>query len=199
MLGNYLKIALRNLLKHKAYSLTNIFDLAVGIAATLLIVLYIQSELGFDDFHRDAERLYHVSVVHQKDGIVEYDSPVFTPPLGPAMKKDFPEVENFVRFSTRRAAYLTDDQRAFKIAGIRHADSTLFDMFSFELHAGNPHVALAAPYSLVLTETTAARIFGAENPVGKIVKLDNESGRSTQIRITSQCGDPDSRDGFLAI
>lgn len=174
MFKNYLKIAYRNLLKYKAYSLTNIFGLAIGVAATMMILLFIQFELSYDNFHQNANSLYRVSVVHKKEGKVQDDSPIFTPPIGPAMARDFPEVEGFVRFSTRRVAYLSYNDRALKIDGIRHADSTLFDLFSYELITGNPKQALVNPYSIVLTEETSERIFGAQNPLGKVVKLDNK-------------------------
>jgi putative ABC transport system permease protein len=173
MFANYLKIAYRNLLKYKAYTLTNIIGLAVGIAATICILLYIQFELSYDNFHEKAGSIYRVSVVSKKEGKVEGDSPAFTPPIGPAMKKDFPEVENFVRLSTRRVAYLSSDERAFKIDGIRHADSTLSGIFSFEWLAGNPKQALANPYAIVLTPPIAERLFGNENPLNKVIKLDN--------------------------
>lgn len=138
-----------------------------------MILLFIQFELSYDNFHENGDSIYRVSILHKKEGKFEFDSPVFTPPLGPAMKKDFPEVENFVRFSTRRSAYFYEEDRAFKISGMRHADSTLFDIFSFELIAGNSKTMFADPFSIVLTDQTAQRLFGSENPVGKIIKKEN--------------------------
>ncbi len=174
MFKNYLKIAVRNLLKYKTFTLINILGLSVGIAATFFILLYIQFEFSYDKFHENADNIYRVSIVHLKDGKMEEDSPVFTPPIGPAMARDFPEVENFVRFTVNKTAYFSlNDKQPIKINGIRYADSTLFDVFSFQLLAGNPKTALVDPYSIVLTEKTAERIFGSDDPIGKIVKLDN--------------------------
>ncbi len=161
-------------MKYKAYAITNIFGLAVGIGATILILLYIQFQLSYDNFHEDAESIYRVSVIHKKEGKLEFESPIFTPPIGPAMKRDFPEVENFVRFSTPRVAYVSHKDRSLKIDEIRHADPTLFSIFSFELIAGSPRHALAAPYSMVLTEESAERIFGSEDALGKTIVVDNK-------------------------
>ncbi|MFQ5772606.1 MAG: ABC transporter permease, partial [bacterium] len=174
MFKNYFKIAYRNLLKFKAYTLTNVSGLAVGIAATILILLYIQFEISYDKFHEKADSIYRVSIVHKKEGKMELDSPVFTPPMGPAMARDFPEVENFVRITTRRVAYFNYKDRSIKVMGILHADSSFFDIFSFNLTAGNPRTALVEPYSIVLTKTTASQLFGSDNPVGKTIKLDNK-------------------------
>jgi putative ABC transport system permease protein len=175
MLTNYLKIACRNLLKHKAYTLTTVMGLAVGIAATIFILRFIQFELSYDSFHEKARSIYRVGVVSTKAGKIESDSPVFTPPLGPAMKQDFPEVESFVRLSTPRVAYLSFNERTFKVDGIRHADSTLVDVFSFEWLAGNPKQALANPHAIVLTPKIAERLFGNENPLNQVIKLDSRN------------------------
>ncbi|MFQ5638927.1 MAG: ABC transporter permease [bacterium] len=174
MLKNYFKIAIRNLLKYKTYTLINITGLSVGIAATILILFYIQFEFSYDKFHENADHIYRVSIVRLMEGKMPEDSPVFTPPIGPAMARDFPEVENFVRFTVNKTAYFSlENKQSIKVSGIRYADSTLFDVLSFQLIVGNPKTALVEPYSIVLTEKTAARIFGSDDPMGRIVKLDN--------------------------
>jgi len=174
MLGNYFKIAFRNLRRFKAYSATNIVGLAVGMTATLFILIYIRFELSFDSFHQNAGSLYRISVVDKKEGKVEDDSYVFTPPIGPAMQRTFPEVENFVRLRTPHIAYLSFGTQAFKVRGIRNADSTFFDLFSFRIISGNARTALRQPYSIVLTESLARKIFGDKYPLGKSLKLNNE-------------------------
>ena len=173
MFKSYLKIALRSLLRDKSHSLINILGLAVGLAATIFIVLSIRFELSYESFQRHADRLFRVSVIDKKEGKIQSDSPVFTPPIGPAMQRDFPEVEKMARMSTRRVAYLSYKERALKVDGISHADSTFFELFSFELLVGNPQRALTDPYAIVLTEPVAARIFGSENPLGQTIKLDD--------------------------
>ena len=175
MFGNYFKIAYRNLTGHKLYTSINLFGLAVGIAATILIMLYIQFEFSYDNFHENAGSIYRVSIVQTKEGVKEFDGHVFTPPMGSAMYRDFPEVENYVRFSTPRTAYFQYEGRAYKIRNICYVDSTLFDVFSFELLAGNEKKVLAAPYSLVLTENTAGLIFGSDNPIGKVLTSNGKS------------------------
>lgn len=174
MFKNYFMIALRTLLRFKAYSATNIVGLAVGMTATLFILIYIRFQLSFDTFHQNAGSLYRISVIHKQRGKVEDESYIFTPPIGPAMQRTFPEVENFVRLRTPRTAYLSFGPQAIKVQGICHADSTFFDLFSFRLISGNARTALSAPYSMVLTESLAGKIFGDENPLGKTLKLNNE-------------------------
>ena len=91
MLKNYLLIAFRNLWRNKSYTFINLFGLSIGIAATLLILIYILFEFSYDQFHQNKDSIYRISVIHQKEGKLEYESPIYTPPIGPAMKKDFPE------------------------------------------------------------------------------------------------------------
>ena len=89
MLKNYLLIAFRNLWRNKSYTSINLFGLSIGIAATLLILIYILFEFSYDQFHKNIDSIYRISVVHQKEGKAEYESHIYTPPIGPAMKKDF--------------------------------------------------------------------------------------------------------------
>jgi putative ABC transport system permease protein len=160
---------------HKIYTITNVVGLAIGLAVAFLIVLYIQFELSYDRFQEKGDRLYRVSVVVRKNGIVGGESPQFVPPLGPAMKAEFPEVEDYARLSTLRPAYISHDERALKVEGVAFADSSFFNLFSFKLLSGDPRTALAPPFSIILTEDIAEKIFGKENPVGKTVKLDNSN------------------------
>jgi len=175
MILNYLTLALRNFRNYKGHTSINILGLSVGIAATILILLYIQFEISYDKFHLIADNIYRVSIKQKKQGVVEGDSPKFTPPIGPAMEKDFPEVKNATRFSVLKSAYLYTDNRVHKLNSIRHADPNLFDIFSFEILTGNPTTALTDPYSIILTESTAQSIFGDENPVGKTVNMSQEN------------------------
>ena len=173
MLRNYVNTALRHLLKYKTYSAINILGLAAGIAAVILILLYVEFELSYDGFHENCESIHRVSIVTKREGRIESDSPVFVDPLGPAMEKDFPAVKASVRISTRRSAYFHYNDTIVKIPNFRHADSSLFDVFSFTLTQGNPQQALINPYSIVLTEGIAHSFFGTENPIGKTIVLNN--------------------------
>ena len=173
MLKNYFKITFRNLAKNKTFSAINIFGLTIGLTAVILIALYIKFEYSFNHFNKNINDIYRVAVQSENRGVAGTETYVFVPPLGPAMYKDFPEVKNYVRFSTNRTAYFTYSNKSYKIEDITYADSSLFNVFSFNLLSGNPHTALVSPYSIVLTKTTAEKIFGNENPLGRIITINN--------------------------
>lgn len=174
MLKEFLKTAVRSLTRNKFHSAINIFGLSVGFAAVLLIFFYLYSEFTFDDFHENKRDLYRVSIKNFRQGTLEGENSEFTPPLGPAMLKDIPEVKNFARISTEGVGYLVYDKEPVKIEDIHHADPSLFSMFSFPLLQGNTTNALSEPYSIVLTEQTAKKIFGNHNALGKTVRIDNK-------------------------
>jgi len=171
MFKSYFWMAFRNLNKHRGYTLINIFGLALGLSAVILILLYLQFEFTFDRFHAHADHIYRIGIRHLQEGNIEGDTHVFTPPIGPDMRNEMPEVEDFVRMSTLRPAYLEVDGKAYKETGLCYASAGLFDVFSFELTAGDSRRALEAPFSLVLSERAAGRIFGARDPVGESVQI----------------------------
>jgi putative ABC transport system permease protein len=174
MITNHVKIALRYFFRQKTYSIINILGLAVGIAATLLILSYVEFEFSYDDFQKNADHLYRIAVQDTKEGKIVGDSPEFTPPIGPAIMAEFPEVESYVRISNfGEATYATGDN-VLRISDVTYADSSFFDLFSFQLVSGNPKQALAEPYSLVLTDQAALGLFGGNDPIGKMVKADNK-------------------------
>jgi putative ABC transport system permease protein len=175
MLKNYIKIAFRNFIKQKAFSLINIFGLTIGITAVILIALNIKNEYSFNSFHKNIDRIYRVNVSRERNGKITGESYVFVPPIGPAMLKDFPEVKNFVRFSTNRTMYLNYKDKSFKTENVTYADSSLFKVFTFNMLEGNPDKALASPYSIILTQNTASKIFGREDPSGKIISINNNT------------------------
>jgi putative ABC transport system permease protein len=174
MFKSYFLMAFRNLKKHRAYTLINVFGLALGLSATILILLYLQFEISYDRFHENADSIYRVSIRHLREGRLERESHVYTPPIGPDMKKDFPEVEDFVRMTTLRTAYLTVDNKAFRVDRIRYASPSLFEIFCFKLKAGDSLSALVNPFSIVLSEQTAERIFGARDPIGETIQIGHE-------------------------
>ena len=174
MLKEYLKTALRNLTRSKFHSSINIFGLSIGFAAVILICLYLYGELSYDDFHQNKDDLYRVSIKSWQEGKLEGDGPSFTPPLGPAMLQNIPEVKNFARISTERVAYLAYKKEPLKIEDIHHADPSLLDILNFPLLQGNLKTALVEPYSIVLTEQTAKKLFGNEQAVGKTIRIDNK-------------------------
>lgn len=185
MYKNYYKIAWRNLLKKKAYSFINIFGLGLGIACCLLIFMFVQDETSYDNYHAKRERIYRVihgeSAGDPKNGVAAYPYWVWgNAPIGPALKNDFPEIEKVVQFSGRADILLTNEDKMYQEDGVFFMDSTVFDVFSWKLLKGNPKTALAAPYSIVLTETTARKYFGDQDPLGKSLKASESAGRSNE-------------------
>ena len=172
MYRNYFKVALRNILRNKTFSVINISGLAIGITCCILILLYIQNELSFDRFHDKADNIYRVGMEMIGPEGSDRGSQT-TAAVGPTMVNDFPEILETVRFNSING-YLNFKDKNYFVQDILYTDSTIFKVFSFELIIGNPGKALSDPYSIVLTEETAEKIFGKENPVGKFIRLNNK-------------------------
>jgi len=168
MIKNYLKVAFRNIIRHKGYSFINIAGLAIGMACSIVLFLYIQNELSYDRFHENSERIYRV--ISQSEGDSKVSLFAKTPaPLAPALVNDFPEIEQAVRIG-KNNFFVTFQNRRFNETVI-FADPEIFSVFSFPLTAGDPQTALTEPHSLVLSEKSAEKYFGEENPMGKILSL----------------------------
>ena len=123
-------------------------------------MLYIKLELSYDNFHDKGEKIYRISVKHFKEGKLEYDSPVFTPPMGPSISESFPEVVDYTRLSTNNTFYLNVNENPVKVDQIKYAGGGLFRMFNFKLMKGNPETALIDPYSIILSQLRQACTFG---------------------------------------
>jgi putative ABC transport system permease protein len=173
MFSNYLKTAIRSLLKNKIISMINIVGLAIGLASFMLILSYTNHEISFDRFHANADRIYRCVITMRSDHGIE-SCPQMVAAVGPALKEEFPEIEKMVRFRERERKYLEFNKKGFYVSDVLYADSTLFEVFSFRLLQGNPMNALANPYSIVLSVKTAERIFGTEDPIGKMITLENK-------------------------
>lgn len=177
MYRNYLKTAWRNLMNKKAYSAINIFGLALGIACCLLIFMFVQDELSFDNYHEKGDRIYRV--VHgNKDQSIEDFWVWGNAPIGQALADNFPEIEKICQFSGRADFMFANGEKKYQEEDVFLTDSTVFDVFSWKLLKGNPKTALAAPFSVVLTESTAHKYFGDEDPLGKSLKSDGAAGRA---------------------
>jgi len=171
MFNNYLKIAFRNIIKHKGYSFINIFGLAVGMAICILLLLWVQFELSYDRFHQHGADLYRIIKVWRQG---EISHQTITPaPLAPALKEEFPEIIDAARFLPVGNLLLKYGEKSFYENGGVFADPAIFRMFTFPLVKGEPQSALANPYSIVLTGSLAAKYFGNKEPVGKIIRVDN--------------------------
>jgi len=168
MLKNYFKIAFRNLWKNKVFSGINVFGLAIGMAACIIIMVFVAYEKGFDGIH--TKNIYRLNEVQKFEGMVEPQNVALSMfPMGPTLQNEFPEVINFTRiFSNEKVNLNYGDQRIF-LPVAYYVDSTFLGMFDFTLLQGERTTALQQPNSIVLTKESAEKIFGKEDPMGKTV------------------------------
>jgi putative ABC transport system permease protein len=172
MIKNYLKVAWRNLRKNSLYSLINIGGLAIGMTVSFLLLTYVYNEFRFDKFNTNNDRLYHVLRNQPSNGELMTNSA--TPvPLAPAMIRDFPEFDKVARANWTYPILMNYKNKALKVP-IMSADPAILDMFTYHFIRGDKKTALADPSSILLTESAAKAIFGDENPMGQVIKLDNQ-------------------------
>ncbi|MCJ7680444.1 MAG: ABC transporter permease, partial [Candidatus Aminicenantes bacterium] len=172
MLKNYLKIALRNIRRHKGYSFINLAGLSVGLAACILSLIWVRDELNYDRFHTNIDHLYRALEHERMSDDKEFIFPLFPPPFGPALKKDYPQVLDTVRTRSMRGRLFRVGDRSFYEDRVLFADSSLLTVFSFPLISGDPGTALSSPSSIVLTEKTAEKYFPGEDPLGRMIQVD---------------------------
>ncbi|HET7899470.1 MAG TPA: ABC transporter permease, partial [Flavisolibacter sp.] len=174
MFRNYLKIALRNLRKYKAISFINLFGLTVGLTCCLLILAYILNEVSFDKQQPYADRTFRISrSFHNEEGVQSLHLGAIAPPFGPYLKTAFPEIEKMTRLLPNgNTAFVYDDKKFYENK-VFFADENLGDVFKLEMLKGNPKQALEAPFSIMITDAVARKYFGSEDPMNKMVKLDN--------------------------
>jgi putative ABC transport system permease protein len=184
MLSNYLKIAIRNLKRHKGYSAINIAGLAVGMASALLITLWVQHELSYDKFHVNANELCRIITKDEKEpeNSGNYNCALMLPTT---LKDNYPEIADFsrlIKLSSIRSCQVSyvpvqnpDARKIFKEEWFFLADPSFFRMFTFPFSKGNPQTALSSVDNIVITEKTAEKYFGDEDPMGKVVNLNGES------------------------
>lgn len=175
MLRNYILIAFRNLRKHQTFSFINIVGVAVGLSCFLLIALYVQDELSYDQYNTQASRIYRVSRTFiSSDGIPTLKLAQLAPPFGPLLKQDFPQAEQVVRTLDVNQNLIRYGEHSFNEKDIFFADPNLFSVFDFRLGSGNPNQALVNPFSVMLSRPMAEKYFGATDPMGKIIRLNNQ-------------------------
>ena len=174
MLKNYLLTTIRNLFKYKGYTLINIIGLAIGIASSILIFLYVQDEWSYDRHNEKYHRIYRVYLKGKIQG-TEMFTAVSNAPIGPAMVRDFPEVEQYTRvFTFGGNPVVRYKDKTFVESKFYYVDSTFFDVFTIPVISGTPGKMLNKPRTVVLTVETARRYFGDEEPVGKIIEVGDE-------------------------
>src|SRR5579871_5169507 len=180
MFKNYLKVALRNLWKNKAFSAINIIGLSAGLAVCLLIVLYVVDELSYDKYTENANRIYRVDsdIFFNNKQFTSVNSPA---PLAPTLLKDFPQVEQVVRLRNYGDILIKKDNQNIQNHNAVFADSTFFQVFKLPVISGNPLTALNEPNSIVIDETNAKKYFNSTDVVGKSLYVDN----SVSCKITA--------------
>ncbi len=181
MLQNHIKVAFRNLWKNKAFSGINIFGLALGIACSLLIFLFVRDELSYDRFHKNADQVYRVVKDFVNDDGSRLPDATSPAALAPAMQKEMPEVVSVTRIRPNWGTkYLVKyGEQKFSEERLFRVDSSFFDVFTFPFIRGNKASVFSDVNSIVLTESTAKKIFGNQDPIGKVLEIDGPFGNLT--------------------
>lgn len=181
MLKNYFKTALRSLLNNKVFSLINIVGLAIGTICCLYIIAYVTDQYSYDRHHRQVEDIYRVnSLLGLTSG--ESEKASCSPPIGPAMRLELPEVLECTRvvpterLGAKQHLLHYQDKSLYEKAAV-YADSTFFNVFTYHFVYGDSRHALDAPYTVVLMRSLSDKLFGDTNPVGKVIEIDNAYGR----------------------
>ena len=176
MIINIFKVAIRNLIRQAGYTLINILGLAIGLASSILILLYVVNEITYDAFHEKAENIYRIGVRGKMLGN-ELNQAVTAAPMMEAMLNDYPAVENACRIAEFGGWLVRTGDRKFNETeeDFIFADSTFFDVFDFKLLKGNPETALKNPRSLVMTEKYARKYFGNNEPMGQSLKIEQDT------------------------
>lgn len=193
MFKNHLKIALRNFQKHRLFSLVNVLGLAIGLTAGMFILLYVQDERSYDQFHEKGQRIYRLTETF-KNG-EEFTTTAMTPyKIAPLLADYSSAVEAFTRLDTDAGSGETQvlryGEKKFETSSMTYVDSNFFEVFSFPLLKGNPKTVLLAPYTLVLSQTQADKIFPEEDPIGKVLKVqDAFDERSYDATVTGVMAD----------
>ncbi len=173
MLRNYLKIAMRNLVKHKVFSSINLAGLAIGMAGCILILLFVGSELSYDRFNVNADRIWRLTREWFNDnGATNLHLGHVAPIIAPLFHNDFPEILEILRINSPGSILVSRGERHFLEERFLFADENIFKVFTFPLRKGDPVAALKEPNTVVVTEHTARKYFGAEDPIGKTLKVD---------------------------
>ncbi|MEO6001252.1 MAG: ABC transporter permease [Chitinophagaceae bacterium] len=169
MLKNYFKIAFRNLTRHKAFSFLNISGLAIGMACSILILLWVQHELSYDRFHANKEQIFRVTC-----NATGFKAAVSPPGMAEQLKKEIPGIKASTRVSKPDTELFQVGDHKFHEKNVFYADSNFLQLFSFTLVKGKVATAMLRPDAIMITEDMAKKYFGDENPMGKIIKKDNK-------------------------
>ncbi|MEI9920324.1 MAG: ABC transporter permease [Bacteroidota bacterium] len=178
MIRNYIKIAFRNILKQKSYSILNILGLSLGMAASLLILQYVKYERSFDTFHERAEDIYRIQYNGYHNGVLNFESAVAVPPITTFLKKNFPEVEETTRTFPRSAVMSYQDPSgdliAFQEVKMQFAAPSFLEMFNFRIIEGDRKTCLDGGNKLAISQRAAKKYFGNDDPIGKQMTMNND-------------------------
>src|SRR5580698_408881 len=172
MIKNYIKTAFRGLMKNKGFTFINVFGLTLGLATCLLIVFYVFDELSYDRYNTKADRIYRLNN-DIKFGGMENSYAVTPAPTGPALKADFPQLEEVARLSDRGGNQVRKGDQDIQEDRMVYADSNIFKVFTLPMLQGDPSKALVAPHTVVITEDIAKKYFGRVNAVGEVFTLND--------------------------
>lgn len=190
MIRNYLKQTWRSLVKNKTYSVLNIVGLSVGLTCFTLIALWINDELSYDKFNTNYDRIVRLTGIEKREAGIN-ESAVSSAPMAKALKDDYPEIENTVRFDMHEELVMHNGQQVLQ-PGILLTDPSIFDIFTYRITKGNIHSALNEPYSIILTRSTAKKYFGEADPMGKVlvIYMNDSTGRGAPYTVTGVMPDP---------
>ena len=174
MFRNNLTVALRHLLRYKGYSVINVMGLAIGMACCVLILLYVQDELSYDQHHENKDRIYRMAISSTVAGVT-HDWAFTPPPWAPVLAEEYPEIEQITRIKPPNSRWLVrHGEERFYEKYFVFSDPAIFDVFTIPLVQGNPKTALAEPHTVVVSEAMVKKFFGDENPIGKVISADDQ-------------------------
>jgi putative ABC transport system permease protein len=175
LIPNYIKTAFRKIKRQKLFSFINIAGLAVGLACCAVIILYVVNELTYDTFHKDKDRIFRVNA-YQVNQVGEFYMAATPGPLGPMLKDTFPQVEEATRvvppYENPDSVLVVRNDKRFFETRVFFVDNAAFRIFYMPFLKGTPEHALTRPHTVVLTESTAKKYFGEENPIGEILQIE---------------------------
>lgn len=177
---SFLKLFLRKTLDNKTFTFLNVMGLAIGMASFILIMLWVKDELSYDSYNLNSGRIYRINFYIRLNGH-DGTSSFCPPPLAGTLRREFPEIENVVRFRSYDKSIVKYENNIYTEYNIIYADSTVFGVFTIPVLKGNRETALAAPFTVAISQSMAKKYFGDEDPVNKIIKFDNK----TDYRVTA--------------
>ncbi len=180
LIGNYFKTSARSLVRNRLFSSINIVGLAISMSIGILMITYISELLSFDTFHKKGDRIYRIQTTYQNQGGNSFDLASTSVFIGKKLQEEYTGYDEILLMRRNFREDLTKGENTIAIVG-HYASEAFFDVFSFDLKYGNPATALTEPFSLVLTEKTAAKLFQDSNPVGEIVTAGDKSYTITGV------------------